>query len=251
MYRATMARASSAAPAHLDRKMDRRSVLRVMLGAGAVAAGGFAHLALGDDAAARSGTGRLRTTTALNLRAKPSLKAKVLLVMPKGAIVTDQHAEKNGFMKVGYQGTIGWAYIAYLEPADSGDPPIIGQAITTTAVNFRSGPSTGDSVLRVLPKGTAVEISNLVSNGFRYAVHNGQAGWIYDQYLAPHGGEGPAHFTTITAVNLRAKPSTSSNVLLVVPAGAVVDDYDLEIVDGFRSVDYKGTVGWIYDAYLE
>lgn len=222
-----------------------------MLGAGAVAAGGLAQLTLGNDAAARSGDGRLRTTVALNLRAKPSTKAKILLVMPKGAIVTNQYAEKNGFMKVGYQGKIGWAYGAYLEPADSGDPTIIGQGVTTTDVNFRSGPSTGHSVLRVLPKGTIVDISDLTRDGFRYAIHQGQAGWIYDQYLAPYGGEkGPAYFTTTTAVNLRAKPSTSATILLVVPAGAVVEDYDLEIVNGFRSVDYKGTVGWIYNAYL-
>jgi uncharacterized protein YraI len=235
----------------LERTTDRRGALRLLLGAGAMAAAGGASLALGRQAAARSGDGQLRTTTALNLRAKPSLQAKVLLVMPKGAIVTNQYAEKNGFIKVGYQGTIGWAYGTYLEPAGSGDPPIIGQAITTTAVNFRSGPSTSESVFRVLSKGTTVEISNLVQNGFRYAIHNGQAGWIYDQYLAPAGGEGPAIFTTTTAVNLRAKPSTSAAILLVVPAGAVVKDYDLELVNGFRSVDFKGTVGWIYNAYLE
>jgi len=230
--------------------MDRRSVLRVMLGAGAVATGGFAHLALSDSAAARSGDGRLRTTAALNLRAKPSMSASVRLVMPKGAIVTNRYAEKNGFMKVEYQGLIGWAYGAYLEPVDS-DPTIIGEAVTTTTVNFRSGPSTGQSVLRVLAKGTVVQISDRTQAGFRYAIHDGMAGWIYDQYLAPHGGEGPAYFTTTTAVNLRAKPSTSSTILLVVPAGAVVADYDLQIVNGFRSVDYNGTVGWIYDAYLE
>jgi hypothetical protein len=50
---------------------------------------------------------------------------------------------------------------------------------------------------------------------------------------------------------LRAKPSTSAAIRLVVPAGAEVKDYDLEIVNGFRSVDYKGTVGWIYNAYLK
>ncbi|MER3403918.1 MAG: hypothetical protein C4289_01015 [Chloroflexota bacterium] len=106
-------------------------------------------------------------------------------------------------------------------------------------------------MFRVLPKGTTVEISNLVHNGFRYVIHNGQAGWISDQYVAPADGGGPAIFTTTTAVNLRAKPSTSAAILLVVPAGAVVNDYDLELVNGFRSVDYTGTVGWISNAYLQ
>jgi len=233
----------------LGRTLDRRETLRLMLGAGAVAVAGGASLVRGGGVAARSGDGQLRTTTALNLRAKPSLNAKVRLVMPQGATVNNRYAEKNGFMKVEYQGLIGWAYGAYLEAAAAA-PPIIGEAVTTTDVNFRTGPSMSNSVIRVLTKGTVIQISDRRQDGYRYAIHNGQGGWIYDQYLAPHGGEGPAVFTTTAALNLRARPNTSAQILLVVPAGAIVKDYDLEIVNGYRSVDYNGAVGWVANAYL-
>jgi hypothetical protein len=39
-------------------------------------------------------------------------------------------------------------------------------------------------------------------------------------------------------------------VKLVLPSGATVIDYDDEIVNGFRHVDYKGTTGWVSNAYL-
>jgi uncharacterized protein YraI len=130
----------------------------------------------------------------------------------------------------------------------------IGPAVTTTAVNLRSGPSTSSRILHVLPKGYVVTISDEVVNGFRSVQAAGDlVGWVYDQYLAPYGGEdeGPAYFTTTAAVNLRAQPSTSAKILLVVPAGKTVADYDLVMSNGFRGVDYNGTRGWIYDAYLK
>jgi peptidoglycan/xylan/chitin deacetylase (PgdA/CDA1 family) len=57
-------------------------------------------------------------------------------------------------------------------------------------------------------------------------------------------------FRTTAALNLRTGPGTGYAVILVMPAGATVVDYDGELVNGFRSVDYSGTVGWCSNAYL-
>ena len=163
--------ATEAANVSLGRTMDRRGALRLMLGVGAAAVAGGAGLVFADGAEARSGDGLLRTTTALNLRAKPRLSAKVLVVMPKGAVVTNQYREKNGFIKVSYQGTVGWAHGSCLVPADGGTDPgvvIIGQAVTTTAINFRPGLSPDNSPVKILPKGAIVDVSNGTQSGFRY-----------------------------------------------------------------------------------
>src|SRR5262245_36077822 len=55
-----------------------------------------------------------RTTTPLNLRAEPSLSAQVLLIMPAEVVVVDAGSSANGFVKVEYNGTTGWAYGDYL-----------------------------------------------------------------------------------------------------------------------------------------
>ncbi len=55
--------------------------------------------------------------------------------------------------------------------------------------------------------------------------------------------------SSTTARNLRSKLSTSAKILLIVPAGKTVLDYDLVMSNGFRGVDDNGAVGWIYDAY--
>lgn len=61
------------------------------------------------------GDGETFTTTArVNLRAKPSLQAKVLLVLPEGAIVEARGGKSGQFRQVAYKGTVGWASYDYL-----------------------------------------------------------------------------------------------------------------------------------------
>jgi SH3-like domain-containing protein len=229
--------------------ISRRTIIKYALGTtAAVAAGGFA---LASEASARSG-GALRTTTSLNFRAEPNTKSKVLAVLPKGTIVGYLGDLENGFYGVSYNGQSGWAHGDYLEwVADSNpEPVIIGSAIVNSSANFRSGPSTSHQVISVFAKGTRVDITDTVQNGYRFVVSGSLVGWIYDSLLSPEGGEGPGVFFTTAAVNLREKPNTSSKVIKIVPAGAKVLDYDFVMSNGFRGIDYNGTVGWIYDAYL-
>jgi len=232
--------------------ISRRSVIKIAFGAtAAIAVGG---VALTSNADARSGGG-YRTTTALNLREQASTSSKVLAVIPAGEMVGYLGDRSNGFLAVSYQGINGWAYEDFLTPAIIGgdDPSTIGSAVVTSAVNFRVGPSTGHDVLDVLAAGTIVQIFDRVQNGFRFIVHDSQLGWVYDDFLGQDNGgngNGPGVFYTTSAVNLRAQPSTSSNVLMVVPPDAQVLDYDFVMSNGFRGVDYNGNVGWIYDDFL-
>jgi uncharacterized protein YraI len=54
------------------------------------------------------------TTAALNLRAEPSLSARVLTVMPSGSRVDLGSDWANGFRQVTFNGTTGWAATDYL-----------------------------------------------------------------------------------------------------------------------------------------
>jgi uncharacterized protein YgiM (DUF1202 family) len=235
----------------LQSPMDRRNLIKMMAGAGALALTGLQSLPRRANAAQGE---YYRTTDSLNLRKSASTSAQVLLVMPAGAMVQDLGEQSNNFKKIAYQGTSGWAHSGYLELTNGGssDPPAyLGDAVTTTSVNFRTGPSNGHSVIQVLPKSTTVTYSDRVEYGYRFVKYNGRGGWVYDDYLTPAGGEGPVAFTTTAYVNMRKSPSTSAQVIVVVPAGETVLDYDLEVRNGWRGVDWKGKVGWIYGDYLK
>ncbi|MDQ2682492.1 MAG: SH3 domain-containing protein [Chloroflexota bacterium] len=237
--------------AELTERIDRRSVLRLAagLGAAAIAGGTLARETGAQEAAAASGS--YRTTTALNLRTGPSTNRRVILVIPQNGLVKDLGGNKNGFRQVSYKGTEGWASLSYLVVADGGSDPVIsGTAVTTTAVNFRSGPSTSNTVLRVLAKGTRVETSLTVQNGFRYVVHNGLAGWVYDEFLAIEGDSPPeGTLVTTAALNLRAEPSLSAKVLTVMPSGARVTPTG-QGSGQFAQVVYGNLTGWAATAYL-
>ena len=232
---------------------------RVVLGAAfKLGAAALAATAVGRSSASAQAVTQYKTTAALNLRSGPGTSYSVMAVMPAGTIVAHTGASKNGFYEVGYNGTYGWAHRDYLGPVGGGSTPpsqpaIVGSAVTTTALNLRSGPSTGHKVLQVVQAGVTVGTSNSVQNGYRYvAPPSGPAGWVVDGGLRPAGQPGQPSgetFTTTAALNLRAEPSTSSNVLLVMPSGAKVRATS-KGSGSFRQVVYNGVTGWAHTSYL-
>lgn len=134
----------------------------------------------------------LRTTANVNLRSGPSTANGVLTVIPLGTTVTLQDsAPSNGFYRISYGGKIGWTSGTYLEPAGGGTtgPADTTSTFTTTAdVNLRSGPSTANSILAVIPLGTGVTVLQPdATNGFYNVRYNGTDGWTSGKYLTPGG----------------------------------------------------------------
>ena len=235
--------------------LSRRAVLGKGLTAGAAAliTGAAVRLssAGAQDGISEHHTSEAYVTTApLNLRTGAGSTYRVILVMPKGARITLNQRYQNGYYSVTYKGQLGWAHKDYIARAGTipTDPVITGRARTLNAVNLRSGPSTGNQALRVVPAGSWVDTSGTVRNGFRYVVHQDLAGWIADQYLSwpSDGGE---TFTTTARLNLRAQPSTSAKVLLIMPEGSTVQAGS-GTAPGFRQVTFKGTTGWASTNYL-
>jgi uncharacterized protein YraI len=163
----------------LDGGMSRRRLLRLMASAGAAAAAGGVLRALPAGAA---GYG-LKALSNLNLRSKPSLSGKVLLVIPKGAVVSDLGTSQNNFVKVKYNGKTGWAHMDFLGPTNATKPVWIGTGKLTSNVNFRKGPSTNDQVIEVLKKGRVIDITDGLWEGFRYVSVDGRNGWVFDEYI--------------------------------------------------------------------
>jgi uncharacterized protein YraI len=225
----------------------------------------------GDPGSGETG-GNASTTSSLNLRSEPSTSASVLLVMSAGSRVTVLDVSENGFYPVDYRGTEGWAFGDYLEidsgedpgPGDGGEPPPPPTDDSPTAtvidgsLNLRSGPSTGSSVILVMPDGALVTLTGESSGGFLSVSYQGTAGWAYAAYLdtgddgsiaPPPSTDGPEATVVGGSLNLRSGPGTGYSVILVMPSGSTVT-LTGEESGGFSSVAYNGTAGWAYSAYL-
>jgi D-alanyl-D-alanine carboxypeptidase len=133
--------------------------------------------------------------------------------------------------------------------------------VNTPGARLRSGPGTGYRTLASLAKGTEVRYlaDGGSANGYRWykvrVLATGKEGFVAASLLsAPDGGTSPdpviiGTARTTAAVNLRSGPSTSHQVLRVVPSGATVK-ISGTVRNGFRYVTHNGLAGWIADQYL-
>ncbi len=139
-------------------------------------------LDVGDEGGGSGGTtdGDLAVTTDhVNFRAGSSLTAKVIAVLPVDTEVTRRGTDKNGFSPVTYDSKNGWIWSEYLLDETSG-----GQLTVQENLNLRSGASTSDSILAVMPPGARVSVTGVAVNGFLPVTYDGIDGWAFAQYLA-------------------------------------------------------------------
>lgn len=189
--------------------------------------------------------------------------------MPAGSEVTVTGSQQYGFYPVTYRGTSGWAYGTYLsisggnapaQPANDSAASPAGTATTTDALNLRDGPSLGANVLTVMPAGATVALTGASQSGYTAVSYQGRAGWAASAYLtsgsgtvaaaAPSPATAGSSWTTTSALNLRAGPSTATAVLTVMPAGSEVTVTG-GAQGGFYPVTYRGTSGWASGSYLK
>jgi uncharacterized protein YraI len=192
------------------------------------------------------------TTSDLNLRTGPGLDWRIIDVMPEGASVEILGGRENGFYRVSFGGTEGYAFGDYLDLGGSSNGPT-GSAVTTSALNLRAGPSTTDWVILVMPEGAALTLTGSSRNGFHSVSYGGNEGWAYADYIGEPGsgnggGETGTAYTT-SDLNLRSGAGTSYGVITVMPLGASVELTGSN-ANGFRSVTYNGMTGWAYGDYL-
>lgn len=190
---------------------------------------------------------------ALNLRASASTAAAVVTVLPDGAVVTLSGQSSNGFSKVSWNGSTGWAYSIYLKSGGNTENGSGNGSFATVfdgALNLRSGAGTGYGVLMTLPDGARVELTGSSSNGFTRIIYQGTTGWASSQWLTTGGSSsGSTAMVFDGELNLRASASTNAGVLGVMPDGARVTLLG-ESSNGFAKVRYQGIEGWAYAGYL-
>ena len=153
----------------------------------------------------------LKATGNVNLRSSASTSASIMHVIPAGSkVVVQAAAPSNGFYKIKHDGSVGWSYGKYYEPAGGSSGSIaVGTELTATGdVNLRSGPSTSHSVLDVVPLGgTVVVKDSSPSNGFYNVEYGGKVGWSSGKFYTQGGSSGGGGGSTpaVDAAIARAK----------------------------------------------
>src|SRR5579884_1977772 len=162
-----------------------------------------------DSGTSGSGSGSATVTTAVNLRAGPSLADGIVAVIPSGASVTLTGDSQNGFRSATYQGNDGWIFSGYL---DSGDgAPSRQPATTTDDVNLRTDPSSDAGVIVVMPAGAAVALTGQQENGYVSVDYQGTDGWAAAAYISASGSSSSSNSDSSSSSSSSTSLSSSDN----------------------------------------
>ena len=132
----------------------------------------------------------------ITLRTSDSTSAKEIRQIPLGAAVSFMENASNGFYKVSYNGSTGYALASYL----SVDPYNHYVASTTAAtdtswtgkvvrcnefITLRKTQSTKGEEITKIPLGAIVTVYGSADNGFYYIDYGGIAGYALASYIFP------------------------------------------------------------------
>lgn len=128
----------------------------------------------------------------ITLRVSDSTNAKEIRQIPLGAAVSFMENAANGFYKVSYNGSIGYALASYL----SVDPYDHYVASTTAStvwsgkvvrcneyITLRRIPSTKGEEITKIPLGSIVTVYSGAENGFYYINYDGMEGYALAGYI--------------------------------------------------------------------
>jgi len=143
---------------------------------------GFIRSDLLSESGAATTSTTLKTTGTVNLRSGPSTSNSIVRTLSSGTSVEVLEQQSNGWSRVTHNGTNGFIRSDLLS-ASGGGGGAGTNLRTMTGVNFRTGPSTGHSVIRLLAANTTVVVLENQSNGWSKVTHNGTEGFIKTEFL--------------------------------------------------------------------
>ena len=219
----------------------------------------------------------------LKLRKEPHTGAATILTMPLGSSVTVTGEAVDGFLPVRYGETTGYAAAEYLTaerdmtpipmPTATPVPPASGQIEARMAtvsapsgLNLREEPSASGRLVATLGYGVSVAVTGEAVSGF-YPVRVGTlSGYVSADYVSfgaapqptstPQPTQAPAQageyrvvVSSSNGLNLRARPSTGSDVLYVLPYGMVLTVLESS-EGGFLHVRWAGYEGYVSGEYV-
>ena len=194
-------------------------------------------------------------TTELNVRAKPSTKAKIVGALHRGQTVKAR-SDANGWTKITYKGKTAYVSSRYLSKGENlptGDDVGKGKVRTTTAeVNLREGPALTEDVVIVLDEGTKVTQTGKTAKGWTEVTVGSERGWVSNQYLTDAADGLPVVTGTRKAtvdLNVRATSDEDSKLLGLARKGSTVSITGA--TDNARAqIIFEGVVGWVLAKYL-
>ncbi|MCL2221604.1 MAG: SH3 domain-containing protein [Oscillospiraceae bacterium] len=183
------------------------------------------------------------TTGNVNFRSEGSASANIISTLSRGTSVEVLENQSNGWSRVRHGGTVGFVSSNLI----SESAPTSGSATTLRtrgSVNLRASASASSSLIRLLARGTSVEVLENQSNGWSRVRHDGREGFIRSDLLTDGEVSGTTTLRTNGSVNFRTEPSANSTRIdLLSPRTSV--EVIAQNANGWSRVRHNGREGFI------
>ncbi len=200
------------------------------------------------------------TTSALNLRKSAGTSSTILMTMPKGAQVI-VISTSNGWSKVMYNNTIGYASKDYLKSDSSVSGNFGTGTITGSDVRMRSGAGTSYSIVGTYSKGTKMTVTGAKGNW--YAVkYNGKTGYVIGDYMtlsvtpkstgtsSGSTSSSMSYAATITASDVRMRKGAGTGYSIVATYAKGTKITVTGSQKGWYKVSCSGKTGYVSSDYV-
>ena len=230
----------------------RRTMIKLRAAAALVALGVILSLMWPQAAGA---TTQMTATVGVNIRSGPSTQSSILGGLYRGQTVT-AISSAAGWTKITFAGSTAYVASQYLSKGkDLPVPKKIGAGtvkITTTALNFRTGPGLSYRVIKVLKGGTKVTLTGKTARGWAQLISGKSTGWSSMQYLASSTTGRPAIIGKRVAtadLDIRTTSGANAKTVAEVKKGTALSVTGA-IQNGRAQIIYKGAIRWVTAKYL-
>lgn len=182
------------------------------------------------------------TASTLNVRSGIGQQNKILFTLSKNEKVTIKSSADGWYKIVSSKNKEGWASSQYIKTIEESVKNI--KLVDVDRLNMRSGPSTSYRILKVLSKGSSVEVISTTDNWSKIK-HSGITGYVLDEYLKSNT---TTKYANASSVNVRSGPSTSNSIL-----GKLNKNDKVEVISesgSWSKINYKGSTAYVSSQYL-
>ena len=172
------------------------------------------------------------TSANVRLRSEPSTESGIVKTVSQGRSVDVTDFRDGQWFAVDVNGTSGYMFAEHL----------FASFTTSANVRLRTRPSLDAGVVKTVPQGRSVGVTDF-RDGQWFAVNvGGESGYMFAEHLF-------APFTTDSNLRLRSAPSTDAEIVKTVSQGRTVEVTDFRDGQWF-AVRYNGSTGYMSAEHL-
>ncbi len=204
-------------------------------------------------------TGNVFTTASLNLRTGAGTNHASRAVVPRGAPLALTGTISGDWAQVVHGGETLWASRAYLtETAPSTDvlPAVTGKGRATARLMIRTTSGTDFRSLNVVPIGTQLDTTGVVTNGMAQVIYQSNLRWVNNKFLervagstGPVAPELPPTTTRYATANLNIwVAATGEATVGLINKGNTVQVTGT-VTAGRAQIVHDGVLRWVTSQY--